>query len=102
MKKRRTLWSRQHAIGLAIGVLTTIIAIPLVAYILHEFRGDIMIWRELRIFHSTQAKVLSLATIPNLLWFHTFLKKEQYWFGSGIIYSTLLNLVTVIVLKYFL
>ncbi len=102
MKTKKTFWSRQHAIGFSIGILTTLLAIPLIAFILHEFRGDILIWRELRFFPSTQARVLSLATIPNLLWFHIFLKKEQYWFGSGIIYASVLNLVTVIVLKYFM
>lgn len=102
MSALRNTWSKQHAIGFAIGLLTVIIAIPIVAVILTEFRGAINIWHKLKYFHETQSQVLSLAVIPNLFWFHFFLKKELWKFAYGIIYVTFLALLIVITLKYFL
>jgi hypothetical protein len=99
MKKQ--WWSRQHAIGLAIGIITTLIFIPIVAIITQKFQGEVRLFSEVRILSDKQVKTMYLAAIPNLFWFHYFLKKELYPFGYGIIYATVLNLLATIVVKFF-
>lgn len=97
---KKEWWSKQHAIGLAIGILTTLISIPLVAFIIQNYEGNFNVWREIRFMSSTQSRLISLASIPNLIWFHLFLKKQQFSFGYGIIYAIVLNLFVVIALKF--
>lgn len=97
---RRNFWSRQHTIGLITGILTIIVAVPVVALILYYFRGDTAIWRNLAFYHAVQAQVLSLASIPNLFWFHRFLKKEKWNLGYGVIYATIINFIVVMIIKY--
>lgn len=98
--KKIGFWSRQHAIGFAIGILTILVAIPLVAFLLKEFTAHTGVWRELKFMHKTQEKVFSLAALANLVWFHIFLRKEQWRFGYGIIYATVLALLIILALKF--
>lgn len=99
---RRNFWSKQHTIGFLLGIVTIIIAVPVVALILYYFRGNTAIWRNLTFYHAVQAQVLSLASIPNLLWFHRFLKKEKWNLGYGVIYATIINFIVVMIIKYVL
>lgn len=99
---KRSFWSKEHTIGFIIGLVTILVSIPLVAFILYEFRNNHMIWSQLKFYHAVQAQVLSLATIPNLFWFHHFLKKEKWNLGYGIIYVTMLTFIVVMIIKYLL
>lgn len=94
-------WSRQHGIGLAIGIITTLIFIPIFAYITQKYQGEVRLFSEFRILSDKNVKMMYLAAIPNLFWFHYFLKKELYPFGYGIIYATILNLLATVVVKFF-
>ncbi|HRO77107.1 MAG TPA: hypothetical protein PLP27_13275 [Crocinitomicaceae bacterium] len=98
--KKIGFWSRQHAIGFAIGILTILVAIPLVAFLLKEFTANTGVWRELKFMPKTQERVLSLAALANLVWFHIFLRKEQWRFGYGIIYATVLAFLIILALKF--
>lgn len=97
---RRFTWDKEHAKGFALGILTTLIAYPIAAYLQGRYSGNPDIWYRLGFVHDLQAKVLGWAAIPNLIWFHFFLKKKKWGLGKGIIYATILNLLTVLLLKY--
>lgn len=99
---RRFTWDKDHAKGLALGIITTIIAFPIAAYLQGRYSGSSDIWYRLEFVHDLQAKVLGWSSIPNLFWFHYFLKKKKWGLGKGIIYATILNLLVVLVLKYLL
>lgn len=97
---RRFTWDKEHAKGLALGILTTALVFPLAAYLQEQYSGNTNIWYRLGFVHELQARVLGWAAIPNLFWFHFFLKKKKWSFGKGIIYATVLNLLVVIFLKF--
>lgn len=99
---RRFTWDNEHLKGLLLGILTTIIAFPIAAYLQGRYSGSSSVWYYLSFVHDLQAKVLGWAAIPNLIWFHFFLRKKKWGLGKGIIYATIINLLVILVLKYLL
>ena len=96
-------WSKEHSKGFIIGVLTTFAACFLVVGILawknnYDYSGSLN-----RFFGSAsyKAKVISLASIVNLIWFHfASLKKENWNFGMGVIAATFLSLILFLYFKF--
>lgn len=96
-------WSKQHTYGLILGILTTLIAIPLVIFILAKFQNYTFenLWYNFINHAREKARILSLASIANLIWFHRSLGKENFSFTSGVILATILNLALSVYFKFF-
>lgn len=96
-------WSKQHTLGLLLGILTTVIALPLVMFIYSKIYNDPYVWY--RFFEvklkSFQSQMLSLASIPNLIWFHMAMRREKFPLGMGVILATFINLLVILFLKFF-
>lgn len=95
-------WSKQHTYGLLLGILTTLVAIPLVMFILSLVDHQQMqaLWFRFRIAASEKSRIISLASIANLIWFHTFLRKEKYPLAMGVIIATVINLLLILYFKF--
>jgi hypothetical protein len=95
-------WTKQHSIGLLIGILTTAVAIPLTIVIyalLNKYEIENYFHR-FSLNRIEKSKIISLASIANLLWFHTFLRQEKWPLAMGIILSTVLNLFAILYFKF--
>ncbi len=95
-------WTKQHSIGLLIGILTTAVAIPLTIVIyalLNKYEIENYFYR-FSLNRIEKSKIISLASIANLLWFHTFLRQEKWPLAMGIILSTVLNLFAILYFKF--
>lgn len=95
-------WSKQHTYGLLIGILTTLVAIPVVMMILSAVDNHLFssLWFRFKMMPGEKARIISLASIANLAWFHTYLNKERYPFAMGVIMATVLNLLVIVYFKY--
>lgn len=95
-------WSKYHTYGLLIGILTTAIAIPLTIVLyawLNNYEIENYFYR-FSINRVEKSKIVSLASIANLAWFHTFLRKENWPLAMGVILATVLNLFAILYFKY--
>lgn len=88
-------WSKNHTFGLLAGLLTPVIFVPLVI-LLYEISGLHIYWN----LYVIKAKMISLACIPNLGWFHLMLKRKNYDFAMGVILATFFYLFVIIYYKY--
>lgn len=93
-------WSKYHTAGLILGLITVIVFFPIAAFIYEKAFGDPRIFYKLTFIRDDQARILSLACIANLFWFHRFIKKENFPVAMGVIVATAFCLIAVIVLKY--
>lgn len=95
-------WSKQHTWGLLVGILTTLISLPIVMFIYSKLFNDPYVW--FRFFEvklkSFQSQMLSLASITNLIGFHLATRREKFPFAMGIILATVINLIVILVLKF--
>jgi hypothetical protein len=95
-------WTKQHTLGVLLGILTTLIALPLVMFIYSKVYNDPYVWY--RFFEvklkSFQSQMLSLASIPNLIWFHLSMRKEKFGLGMGVILATVISLIVILFLKF--
>jgi hypothetical protein len=80
-------WSKQHTLGLLIGIASPLIMIPLVILLLSlsQHYPFSAFWDKFEGMRSVRGKFISLAIIPNLLWFYWSLNKEKYNLAMGII-----------------
>jgi hypothetical protein len=98
-------WTIEHTKGLLIGILTICICIFIVILFFTFNNGHSYSYnfQRFRIYPPFTAKVISLAAIGNLPWFHFFsLRKEKWAFGQGIIIATILDLIVMLFIKYLL
>lgn len=95
-------WSKQHTYGLIIGILTTAAAIPLILLILSVWDNQSFsrMWFRFTLISNEKARIISLASIANLIWFHTYLNKEKYPFAMGVIMATVINLIVIVYYKF--
>ena len=95
-------WSKQHTLGLLLGIITTLISLPIVMFIYSKIYQDDSIWS--KVFEiklkTIQSKMISLASITNLIWFHLLMRREKYQLGMGIIMATVINLLIILYLKF--
>jgi hypothetical protein len=80
-------WNTKRTVGLIIGIVSPFVFVPLIILLIswsqnfyfsvlwHKFTGNMI----------AQSRFISLAIIPNLLWFYLFLNKERYDIARGII-----------------
>jgi hypothetical protein len=79
-------------IGLAIGVLSPLVLLPIIVFILSQSYGQSFSYLWYRTWHSQEfmSRCLSLGLIGNLAWFYFFLNRERYFYTRGIIFGMLL------------
>lgn len=95
-------WTKGHSYGLLIGIITTIICIPLVLFILSQVENQsyASFWNRFAFFDSEKGRILSLASIGNLVWFHIFYRMRKDAMSMGIILATVLNLLIILYFKF--
>lgn len=95
-------WGKEHTLGLLIGLLTTFVAVFIViAYF--SWQDGISYatsFNKFTFYHEWTAKIISLASIANLFWFHTFLKREKWNYGMGVIMATIISLIVILIYKF--
>ncbi|MCO5258726.1 MAG: hypothetical protein M9916_01115 [Crocinitomicaceae bacterium] len=96
-------WSKEHTKGLLVGIATIGVGVFIVIFILSKLNGFPFSEGLSRFSykHDFIAKVISLAAIGNLPWFHfSSLKTSNWAFGQGIIMATVLDLLVMIFFKF--
>lgn len=95
-------WTKQHTIGMLIGFATTVVAIFLVIgyFGWDDGRGYLKSFHNFTFFHERTAKVIALASIANLFWFHRFLKQEKWNLAMGVILATVVNMLVMLYFKF--
>ncbi len=88
-------WSREHTFGLLLGILTTIVCVPIVLQIF-EAIGDHQLW----FLEDTKSRVISLASIGNLPAFHLLMRNKKYDYCMGLILATFLSLFVMFYYKF--
>jgi hypothetical protein len=85
--KRRFKWNIRVTVGMIIGILTPVIAVPLVIGLIALAQNFYFsqLWYKFLHDDSVQSKFISLACLPNLGWFYLFLNKERYDLARGVI-----------------
>ena len=80
-------FTREHAIGLLIGVVSPLVFLPVVLLILSFAQNTSFnyLWDQVVQFPEYRSKYISLALISNLVWFYLFLNREKYNYSYGII-----------------
>ena len=84
--------------GLILGLLLP----PLALVIFWLVKSDLGFWNFLQRFHllGMLSKVLSLASVPNLLLFFVFIWTHRNFSARGVIFATLLMAFVMLVLKF--
>lgn len=95
-------WTKEHTIGVVLGIITPIIFIPIVIWIytLLEHLTFSKLWDLFKILNDIKGKFISLACIANLGWFHLSLKKNNYNRAMGLILATMLYLIIILYYKF--
>jgi hypothetical protein len=98
-------WSKEHTKGFIVGILTIIGSIFIVIGIF-TFQNNAsysLNFNRFLFLHDFTAKVISLAAIGNLPWFHFVSLKQGKWaFGQGLIMATVLDLLIMLTFKFIL
>jgi len=95
-------WTKQHTIGFLIGLGTTMLAIPLTIMIssaINDYPFSIS-WDKFLVNRAEKSRIISLASIANLVWFHVYLRKENWPTAMGVIMATVINLVVILYFKF--
>lgn len=95
-------WTKNHTIGLILGLITPIFFIPVTIWI-YSFTENISfskLFELFRILNDMKGKFISLACIANLGWFHLNIKKQNYNRAMGIILATMLYLLVILYYKF--
>lgn len=98
-------WSKEHTKGLIVGLLTITACVFIVIWIFSLRNGlsYSVNYHRFTFLHDFTAKVISLAAIGNLPWFHFVSLRQGKWaFGQGIIMATVIDLLVMIVFKFIL
>lgn len=96
-------WSKQHTKGFIIGVITTVVSCFIVVGVL-GWRNGYSYSVSLSSFmknNAYTAKVLSMASLTNLIWFHFLsIRKENWGLGKGVITATFLSLLLFVYYRF--
>lgn len=85
-------WNSKRTVGLIIGVVSPFVVVPLIILLIswsQNFYFNVL-WHKFTSNMIAQSRFISLAIIPNLLWFYLFLNKERYDIARGIIIGSAL------------
>lgn len=100
---RNNLFSRDHAKGMLLGIVTPLVIVPLVILIISLFQNyDFSyLWKKFTLNNQFQIRIITLSLIANLIWFYIFLNREKWNIGRGVIYGTLAFAPYIIYVKFF-
>jgi hypothetical protein len=84
------------------GLIPGLILPPITLVIFWMVKSDLGLWNFLQRFQmlGMLSKVLSLATVPNLLLFFVFIWTRRNFSARGVIFATLLMAFVMLVLKF--
>lgn len=84
------------------GLIPGLLLPPLTLVIFWLVKSDLGLWNFLLRFQSLGmlSKVLSLATVPNLLLFFLYIWTQRNFSARGVIFATLLMAFVMLVLKF--
>ncbi len=92
--KRRINLTQKNLVGMAIGVISPFLIVPLtiafLAWYQHYPFG--LFWDKFLSDLTVTSKFLSLSIIPNLIWFYFFLNRDRYELARGVIIGSALFL----------
>lgn len=96
-------WTKQHTIGLIIGILSPIIFIPVVILLLSWIENFMFsqLWYKFMNDPMVRSKIVSIAIISNLIWFYMSLNRERWGMGRGIIIGTIAYLPYILYVNFF-
>jgi hypothetical protein len=80
-------WNSRRTAGVIIGIVSPFIFIPLIIGLIawtQNFYYSVL-WNKFMGNMIAQSRFISLAILPNLLWFYLFLNRERYDIAKGII-----------------
>ena len=86
--------SKNHLYGLILGVATIIIFVPILLWVFDLFNSH-QNWYLYRV----KSKIISLASIANLGWFHWFVKQKKMELAMGILFATFISFFVIVYLK---
>jgi len=97
-------WSKQHTLGLVIGIISPLVFIPLVILLLSWLENYVFaqLWYKFMSDPSVKAKIVSLAIISNLIWFYMLLNREKWGFAMGVIVGTIVYLPYILYVNFIL
>jgi hypothetical protein len=87
-------FTKNHFYGLILGIATIVIFVPIIMKA-YEIFSVPQSWFQYRV----KSKVISLASIANLGWFHYFIKKKRMGFATGILLATFVSFFVIVYLK---
>lgn len=96
-------WSKEHMIGMAFGILTPFVVMPLVMYLWATWQGYTFdrMWYDFKYFPDPRIKIITLSIIGNLFWFYRFLNKENWQRAMGVILGSLAFAPYILYIKFF-
>lgn len=98
-------WSKEHTKGLILGLLTIGVGIFIIIWFFSLKNGLSYAenFHRFTFLHEFTAKVISLAALGNLPWFHFLSLKRGNWaLGQGVIIATVIDLLIMILFKFIL
>jgi len=97
-------WSRDHTIGVLLGIVTPFVILPLVVYLWGAYQGYNFeyMWGQFLNFYQPRIQMLTLSIIANLFWFYRYLNKERYNVAMGVIVGSLLFGPYIVYVKFFM
>jgi hypothetical protein len=100
---RKIKLTREHGLGILIGLISPIIFIPIVIFLFSWIQNHTFgrLWSDFKGFNVMQVKVITVSLISNLIWFYIFLNKEKYNIGRGIIVAMILYAPYILYIKFF-
>lgn len=96
-------WTRDHTLGVVLGLVFPIIFVPLVVLVLSWIQNyDFTeLWGRFLYFYQVRIQVLTISILANLGVFYFFLNKERYNLAMGIILGSILYAPYIIYIKFF-
>lgn len=95
-------FSKQHVYGMLIGIFSPLVFVPFVMIykMWSENYTFQTLWYQLLNSPYPRVRMLSVATVVNLVWFYLFLNKEKWNWARGVILGTLLWVFYVVYIYY--
>ncbi|MFT7345377.1 MAG: hypothetical protein ACI9XP_001972 [Lentimonas sp.] len=102
MGRMKNNWTKDHSVGMVVGVILPVVFIPIVIFILSKFSHASFsyLFNSMKVSGDMMSKVISLSVIINLIVFYVFLNKEKYNFARGVIYATMLYLPVILYFNF--
>jgi hypothetical protein len=91
---RLKYFTKNHFYGLIIGIVTIIIFVSIILKVYEIFNVH-----ESWYLYRVKSKVISLASIANLGWFHYFIKKKKMELAAGILIATFISFFVIVYFK---